>query len=143
MLITTMTRDQIALPIATITRAQAIEGGWLVTDAQGEEHRVDNVEWNIAVEGTPSAMIPALPGTYVINRGTDDDGKPKAWKTNVLGWMIAADTEVRPVTTDPNLSGEKNWDVLHPDGRVERNDGSSWDSLDDWLLSEAKFEQAA
>jgi hypothetical protein len=144
MLITTMNRHTLVLPLATITRARAIEGGdWMVTDAQGEEHRVDKISWEIAVEGTPASMIPALAGTYILHPGTDDQGNPKVWKTNVLGWMVTADTEVRPLLADPTSIQGNMWDVLHPDGRVERNDGTSWDSLDDWITTEVPAEKAA
>jgi hypothetical protein len=139
-----MARNPIAIPINTITSARSIEGGdWMVTDAQGEEHRVDSISWQIAVEGTPSSMIPALPGTYILHPGTDDQGNPKAWKTNVLGWMVTADTEVRPLLADSTCIDRNKWDVLHPDGRVERNDGSTWDTLLDWLRTEAPAEKAA
>jgi hypothetical protein len=142
MLITTMTRNPVVLPLATITRAVSNpSGGWNVTDAQGEEHFVDNVAWEVAVEGTPASMMPAAPGTYLLNPGVDE-GKPIAWRTNVLGWMVCADTEVRPVVLDMSAL-EKKWDVLHPDGRVERSDGTSWDSLEDWMSTEAAFEEAA
>jgi hypothetical protein len=144
MLITTMSRQTKVLPLTTITCARAIEGGdWIVTDAQGEEHRVDKISWQIAVEGTPTSMIPALPGTYILHPGTDEQGHGKAWKTNVLGWMVTADTEVRPLLADPTCIEGNKWDVLHPDGRVERNDGATWDCLDDWIKSEAPDEKAA
>lgn len=144
MLIQTMTRHPIAIPLATITRAEAMEGGdWRVIDGQGDEHRVSKIAWEMAVEGTPTAMLPALPGTYLISPLEEEDGSTTPYKTNVLGWMVCADTEVRPVCLDPHVVGDAKWDVLHPDGRVERNDGTSWPSLTEWLASEGKGKAAA
>lgn len=141
MLIDTMTRQPTILPLATITKAEAVDDGWVVTDAQGEDHRVDSTAWNLAVQGTPSALIPALPGTYLINANTDGD-EPRVWKNNVLGWMVCADTEVRPMLLDMSMLN-KTWDVLHPDGRVERSSGDCWETLDQYLLSEGSAQQAA
>lgn len=118
------------VPFATMASAQALDGGWRVIDSQGEEHHFSNIDWDIAIETTPAATLPAQPGTYLINPG-DGEG-PKFWKSNVLGWMICADSGVRPVCIDPEALLSP-WQVLHPDGRVERADGSSWESVDEWL----------
>lgn len=142
MLITTMDRQPVSLPLATITKAEAVDGGWIVTDAQGEEHRVDNTSWNVAVKYTPATMMPALPGTYLISPGEDESGKRKVWKNNIVGWMIGADTEVRPVVLDMSMIDDR-WTVLHPDGRVECSDGESWESVDAWLDHVAPATKAA
>jgi hypothetical protein len=143
MLIDTMTKRSTVLPLATITKAVAMEGGdWIVTDAQGEDHRVSNVAWELAVEGTPAAMMPALLGTYLVSPGEDETGKRKVWKNNVLGWMVAADTEIRPLVLDMSMI-EDRWTVMHPDGRVERNDGESWETVDQWLDSVTQVSEAA
>jgi hypothetical protein len=136
MLIVTHSRAPIALPLSRITSARAIEDGdWLVTDAQGEEHRVDKIAWDIAVEGTPSAMVPALPGTYIVNPREEDDSGEKVWKNNVVGWMVCADTETRPVVISPDILIGDKWHVLHPDGRVECSNGDSWESVDQWVAA--------
>ena len=133
MLITTMEGKTLSLPLGTITRARALDGGdWIVTDAQGEDHRVDNAAWKTAVEGTPAAVVPALPGTYLISSSEDTNAEPKVWRNNVIGWMISADTEVRPIVVDMSMI-IGGWTVLHADGRVERHTGESWDRLDLWL----------
>jgi hypothetical protein len=142
MLITTMDRQPVSLPLATITKAESVDGGWIVTDAQGEEHRVDNTSWNVAIKYAPAAMTPALPGTYLVSPGEDESGKAKVWKNNVLSWMIAADTELRPVVVDMSMIDDK-WTVLHPDGRVECSDGESWESVDLWLDQVAPAREAA
>jgi hypothetical protein len=137
-----MTRNPVALPLATITSARAVEGGWIVTDAQGEEHNVSKVAWDIAVEGTPSAMLPAQPGTYLLNPNPDHpEDQPRFWKTNVLGWMVCADTEIRPVTLDPEGLLSPPWQVLHPDGRVERSDASNWERVEEWLEEVARVRE--
>jgi hypothetical protein len=135
MLITTMDGQSIALPLATITRAEELEGGdWLVTDSQGEQHRVDKVSWQCAVEFTPAVMMSALSGTYLVSIGEDERGNSKVWKSNVLGWMICADTEIRPVVVDMSMTvGKGNWHILHPDGRVECKNGESWETVDQWV----------
>jgi hypothetical protein len=143
MLITTMTRKQVVIPLANITCAKAVEGGYIVTDAQGEDHNVDKIAWEIAVEGTPVATTPALQGTYLINPGDGEADSPKVWKSNVLGWMVCADTAVRPMVLDPEALLSNPWQVLHPDGRVERSDGRSWDSLDEWLDEVRRLDAAA
>lgn len=142
MLINTMTRQPMILPLATITKAEAVDGGWIVTDSQGEDHHVSNVAWKLAVEGTPAAMMPALPGTYLVSPGEDEAGKPTAWKDNVLGWMIGADTEIRPVVVDMSIIDNR-WTVLHPDGRVEQSTGDSWDTVDAWLAAVTDVTRAA
>jgi len=142
MLIETMTRKQVILPLANITCAKAVEGGFIVTDAQGNDHEVDKISWEIAVEGTPTATVAAAPGTYLINPGDGEEDSPKVWKSNVLGWMVCADTAVRPMVLDPEALLSSPWQVLHPDGRVERSDGRGWNSLDDWL-DEVREEEAS
>jgi hypothetical protein len=142
MFITTMDNKQIALPLATITKAEATERGWIVTDGHGEEHQVDNVSWNVAVKYSPAAMMPALPGTYLISPADDESGNRKVWKNNIIGWMIGADTEIRPVVLDMSMVDDK-WTVLHPDGRVELQNGESWDTLDEWLAQFTTASKAA
>jgi len=143
MLIVTQSRTSIALPLNTISSARSVEGGWIVTDARGDEHQVDNVSWDLAVEGTPSAMMPALPGTYLVEPGTDEGGNRKVWKTNVLGWMVCADNETRPVVFDHDGLPSLPWQVLHPDGRVERTDGQSWETVMLWIDEVAPIETTA
>ena len=144
MLILTNTRSRLALPLNTITKARAaVEGGWTVTDAQGKDHAVDDISWEMAVEGTPTAMIPALPGTYLVTASEGEDGAPPYWRDNVLGWMICADTEVRPVVISGEALLTKPWRVMHPDGRVESSNGESWDTTDAWLESEKPERVAA
>lgn len=133
MIIRTHTRDVVALPLSSISSARAVKDGWIVTDVQGREHTVDDIAWDIALEGTPTATVPALPGTYLINPRDDDGSMEKVWKTNVLGWMVCADTVTRPVVIDQEALLATPWSILHPDGRVERSDGRSWDTLDEWL----------
>jgi hypothetical protein len=146
MLITTMmTRHTISLPLATIARAEAMDGGdWLVTDSQGEQHRVDKVAWECAVEFTPAAMTQALPGTYLVSISEDESGNSKVWKSNVVGWMINAEGEVRPIVVDMSLiTGGEQWHILHPDGRVERKSGESWETVDQWFADTVPVPQAA
>ena len=143
MIITTMTSKPVALPLATIASAQKVEDGWVVTDSQGEEHEVSNAAWDMAVEGTPVATIPALAGTYLIGLGEDDNDKPAVWKKNVLGWMVCADTQTRPVVLDPEALLSSSWQVLHPDGRVERSDGQAWGTLEEWKAEVTSVQQSA
>lgn len=135
MLISTYGRGSVALPLNTITRAESAEGGWIVIDAQGEQHRVSSIDWEIAVEGTPTATLPAQPGTYLIGLCHEEDNTHSVFRTNVLGWMVCADTAIRPVMLDPEALIGGDWQILHPDGRVEQPNGTSWDNLEDWKAS--------
>jgi hypothetical protein len=141
MLIVSHSRRSVAVPLSTMTKAEAVDDGWIVTDAQGEEHRFDKISWDIAVETAPTATLSALPGTYLINPCEEEDGRVTVWKQNVLGWAICFDGETRPVTLNPEASLSGPWQILHPDGRVERSDGSTWESLNLWLDEDARIRE--
>lgn len=134
MLIMSHSRKPIAVPLQNIAYAKALEGGdWLITDCNGEEHRVSKIDWEIALEGTPTSSFPAQPGTYLVNPADEAEDGRKFWRENVVGWMICADTAIRPVVLGPESLLSLPWQVLHPDGRVERSDGSTWETTDEWL----------
>jgi hypothetical protein len=117
-----------------MANAQALDDGdRIVTDCNGQVHRVSKIDWEIAIEGTPVSSFPAQPGTYLINPADEAEDGRKYWRENVVGWMICADTILRPVVLGPESLLTPPWQVLHPDGRVERSDGSTWETVDEWL----------
>ena len=134
MLIISNSRKSIAVPLQNISSAKALENGdWLVADCNGEEHRFSKIDWEIAVEGTPVSSFPAQPGTYLINPADSAEDGRKYWRENVIGWMICADTVLRPVVLSSESLFVQPWQILHPDGRVERSDGSTWETVEEWL----------
>lgn len=134
MLIISSSRRPVAISLQNMAHAQATEtGDWIITDCNGEEHRVSKIDWDIAVEGTPMSSFQAQPGTYLISPADEAEDGRKYWRENVVGWMICADTTLRPVVMGPESLLSPPWQVLQPDGRVERSDGSTWESVDEWL----------
>ncbi|WP_153006879.1 hypothetical protein [Sphingomonas sanguinis] len=133
MLIMSQTGGEVAIPFATMLRAEQTQSGkWIVLDGNGDSHTFTAGDWNIAIRETPRAVLPAHPGTYLLHR--NDDGKePYYWKTAVLGWIVGLDAVVRPVTIDPEFLLLGQWTVRHPDGFIEAANGDSWDTIDHWL----------
>ena len=129
------------VPLASMAAARGIEGGWMVTDNQGGEHPVSDFEMKLALEMTPASTFPALPGTYLLNRATDASDNPEIYRITVLGWMISADGDTRPIVLDAEARIDDGWAVQMPDGRVEDRAGSQWESPEAWLTdNQAKAE---
>nr|AGU09917.1 hypothetical protein [uncultured organism] len=122
----------LALPLASIVRATSTDGGWRVTDVQGETHLVDSTSWDIALQLTPISSVPAQPGTYLLSRIDEEDGSTTIERVSVLGWMVCADLVTRPISLDTEaLIGE--WFVEMPDGHVEGSvGGAKWPTVEAW-----------
>ncbi len=136
MLLRSQTGGDVVIPLNSMRRAVRLsDGRWRVTDADGEVHIFSAVDWELALESVPVATLPALPGTYAIFR--DHEPEPPHnrpfWRSNVLGWMINLDSAMRPITLDPEMAMDSPWTILHPDGRVEKSTGESWDTVDEWV----------
>lgn len=81
----------------------------------------------------PSAgMLPAVPGTFLVNAYFDGDGA-EVVKSTVIGWQISIERTLTPLVMDPRAAGLDDLYVMHPDGRVECTDGSCWPDVDGWL----------
>ena len=52
------------------------------------------------------------------------------------GWLVGQDRRLTPLVIDPRAVDEDGWVILHPDGRVETEDGRNWPHQDDWLQHE-------
>lgn len=78
------------------------------------------------------AFLPSMPETYLANLFLDGN-EVEILRSNIIGWQIAADRSLTPLTLDPNVLGGGEFHVIHPDGRVECNNGQWWSDVDDWV----------
>lgn len=87
----------------------------------------------------PISTFSAAPGTYIVQL---DDEEPNGYLSiPVLGWAIASDTGVYPVTTDGvNDGNSQPKAVLLPTGEVTQFEGT-YESVSQWL--EAQKDSAA
>ena len=79
-------------------------------------------------------MLDAAPGTYMVHAYFDDN-QVELIKSNVMGWQVAQDRRLTPLVLDPRAVDDEGWVILHPDGRIEAEDGRNWASEDAWLTS--------
>ena len=121
--------------LAHIVSARHINGGFELRDMLGQEHRVSETDFDLALEATPVSMVPALPGTFLLERDRDDAGNEKVSRMTVLAWGTYADGATRPIVADPEalLNGSGKWFVEMPHGRVEGNCCEQWESAEVWL----------
>ena len=82
-------------------------------------------------------MLDAAPGTYMVHAYFDDN-QVELIKSNVIGWQVAQDRRLTPLVLDPRAVDDEGWVILHPDGRIEAEDGRNWASEDAWLMSERR-----
>ncbi len=87
-------------------------------------------------------MIEALPGTYLVH-AYFDDSQVELVKSNVIGWQIGSERVATPLVVDPRAASEPIWNVIHPDGRVECNDGQCWENVDRWISEQKKRRREA
>lgn len=133
MLLMSQTGGEIVVPFATMRRAeQTINGDWMVLDANGDVHQFSAGDWEIAMQETPRATLPAHPGTYLLHRNADGE-EPPYYRSAVLGWVVGLDSVTRPVTVDVELQTMRKWVVRHPDGFIEGSTGDSWETTEHWL----------
>lgn len=78
------------------------------------------------------AYVPASPETYLVELFLDGN-EVEIVRAAILGWQVAADRSLSPLTLDQSALGEGRFYVNHPDGRVECSDGRSWDDSDAWI----------
>ncbi len=89
----------------------------------------------------PVQSFPAEPGTFLVH--LSDDEANGYWKSAVIGWSVARDGHLYPITAEGVNDGLSHTQyVLTPDGRVSLAESGSWDSLDHFLRSEANSNQA-
>ena len=82
-------------------------------------------------------MLDAAPGTYMVHAYFDDN-QVDLVKSNVIGWQVMQDRRLTPLVLDPRAVDQDGWVILHPDGRVEAEDGRNWTSEEMWLASERR-----
>ncbi len=87
-------------------------------------------------------MFDAQARTYLVSAYFDDNQVELIY-ANVLGWQVGKDRRLTPITLDPRAADESPWFVLHPDGRVESDDGRGWDNKDAWIAEERRNRRAA
>ncbi|WP_340587958.1 hypothetical protein [Erythrobacter alti] len=87
-------------------------------------------------------MFDAAPGTYVVSAYFDDNQVDLVY-CNVLGWQVGKDRRLTPMCLDHRAAQDDTWFVIHPDGRVESNDGRSWSTKDAWVTEERRARRAA
>jgi len=76
----------------------------------------------------PTQAFPAQPETYIVHlTNTETTGY---WKTAVIGWSMARDGCLYPITAEGINDGLSNVQcLLTPDGRVSRAEDGNWNSL--------------
>jgi hypothetical protein len=80
----------------------------------------------------PVSTFPAQPGTHILR--LDEEDPSGFWKTLVIGWAVARDGRLYPVTAEGvNDCEEKEHFVLTPDGRVSQSDCGSYGTVEIWL----------
>ncbi|GAA0277190.1 hypothetical protein GCM10009127_17440 [Alteraurantiacibacter aestuarii] len=87
-------------------------------------------------------MIQAEPGTYLVHAYFDDN-QVDLVKANVVGWQIGSERILTPLVIDPRAAMDETWFVIHPDGRVECNDGRCWNDVDSWIVEERRLRRDA
>jgi hypothetical protein len=130
------------IPMSSVVRAEGGQKGYAVIDRLGEKHNVSSVAWEMAVDGTPGGTLPAQPGTYLIWHTEEEDGSHGVMKSTVVGWSLTPEGLPKPLVVDPEaLLSNGPWQVLQPDGRVERSDGTQWSDASAWLAHVQKYEK--
>lgn len=128
--------SRLIIPMSAVVSATGGKDGWSVRTTDGVTHAVDDISWGLAVEASPGGMIPAQPGTYLLEEVTDRSDDSAVYRHSVLGWAIGLEGSVRPVVVDTTALIESvRWAVEQPDGRVEGNLGEQWDTVEAWLAS--------
>ena len=87
-------------------------------------------------------LMDAAPGTYLVTAYFDDNQVDLVF-SNVLGWQVGKDRRLTPMCLDIRATQEDVWFVIHPDGRVESNDGRSWADKDAWISEQRRMHLAA
>lgn len=100
--------------------------------------------WERALRTTPAHMLPATPGTYTLHGMVDAEGFAYS-KTNVIGWVIAMDGVLYPLTVDGiNDDVDESLAIEHPDGKVDVPGDRWFDSVGEWTAwAEERLRQAA
>ncbi|MBP8235644.1 MAG: hypothetical protein KAY22_25450 [Rhizorhabdus sp.] len=127
-------RTAIAVPLANIAVARGYQGGWTITDVNGNDHQVDDFSWNLALETTIVSSIPAQPGTFLIGMVADEGDPDPFWRSAVVGWGVYADGATRPIAIDVDMVTGGDWAVQFPDGRVETPE-RQFETVKDWRAS--------
>jgi hypothetical protein len=84
------------------------------------------------------AVIAAVPETYLA-QAYFDDNDVEIVKSNVIAWQVGSDRGMTPLTIDPRTTAGQEWFVIHPDGRVEADDGRAWAGVDAWIADQRRL----
>ncbi len=124
------------IPLQRIVRASRKdkEGNMRITYEEG-----GNVEtavatagaWEIATQ-SGGRFFSAAPGTYLLHE-VDGGDDWECCRSVVIGWTMTADGLVYPVTGDGVNDGcDGNIPILHPDGRVQVPQMTTFDTFEEW-----------
>lgn len=84
------------------------------------------------------AFLPASPQTYLAELFLDGN-EVEIIRASVVGWQIAADRSLAPLTLDQTALTDGEFHIIHPGGRVECSDGRSWVDIDDWVADSKRI----
>lgn len=121
------------IPLSAVVSLRHRKGGFHVKTVDGDTYDVSDEDWKISVETSPASTLPALPGTFLIERCDEGDGTHSIIRHTVIGWSITYEGAPLPIVLDHQAVIDSNWQVQQPDGRVERSDGQQWESAEKWL----------
>jgi hypothetical protein len=82
----------------------------------------------LAMLEAPLHMVPAMPGTVMVNY---DGAHDRVWRTVVTGWAYTRKGDIVPVTPAGVGYTMRSGAVVAPDGSVDNN-MSSWPNEDAW-----------
>ncbi len=104
---------------------------------------VEFYSWRIdAFLRQPDRTLEVQPGTYIVR--LDDESPEGIWKTLMVGWSVAQDGKLYPVTVHGVNDLE---DIAHfiltPDGRVTQSEGDTWESVEVFVQSHREERAAA
>lgn len=125
-------KDGCFYPISRIVRIRPVKDYIATIELTGgQEVEVDDFHLDQMIGQTVSSFA-AQPETYVISPMTDDPDE--LYKSPVIGWVIAANGSVRPVTALGINDGDTDTvAVLAPNGTI--TEYGIADSLEDWKKS--------
>lgn len=78
------------------------------------------------------AFVQSAPQTYLAELFLDGN-EVEIIRSNIIGWQVAGDRSLSPLTLDPSALGDGEFHTIHPDGRVECSNGRAWDDCDAWV----------
>lgn len=130
--------DEGLIAVTKVTRVTGPAGKEVVYWEEGGARlsaSLKYAEWGDIMRNTILNMVSALPGTYALWFGVDENGDFYFDKTPVVAWAHAMDGEVYSVTADGVNDGSIEPPcILHPSDIVTKPASGQWKSLEKWKL---------